>query len=135
MIVFVCSSHAANLVVQAGICGKITPRPVQTDRLLGTCSRLFKYLVPDYQSEFHRNLRRHVVDKLEVITSSPEVPLPESSVKLQDLYGKRALPDEFVAFWTAGFDTFQHASKADHAGAAREQAYHLLSKYLLRVDD
>eukprot|EP00959_Pyramimonas_sp_CCMP1952_P258010 5392441-Pyramimonas_sp.AAC.1 len=80
MLVFVCSSHAANLVVQAGICGKIMPRPVQTDRLLGTASRMFKYVVPDYQAEFHRNLRHRIVDDLEVVPcAAPPAPHPRSA--------------------------------------------------------
>ncbi|CAK0876859.1 unnamed protein product [Prorocentrum cordatum] len=135
MLVFVCSSHAANLAVQAGICGKIMPRPVQTDRLLGTASRMFKYVVPDYQAEFHRNLRHHIADDLEVVPrAAPPAPHPRSAA-LQALYGKQALPDDLVRFFDSGLQVFKHSGVGADERAAHERACNILSRTLLRVDD
>jgi len=67
LVVFVCASHMANLVVQVAICKKHKPKaddPDVGDALCIAASRYFKHLVPFYAEEFRSNLRKQVVDKL-----------------------------------------------------------------------
>ena len=67
MVVVKCASHKANLVVQVAICGRVIREPVKNNALVGTCSRLFQYLVVDYLDEFSYNWRRHIEATLNLV--------------------------------------------------------------------
>ena len=87
-----CASHQGNLVVVVAICGAGLKKPLDSDLLTATCSRLYKYLAADYDEEFAANLRDHVVRStkflpLEEAGSQESQSCIERSRKLVELYG------------------------------------------------
>ena len=55
-----CCAHQANLVVHVAICGRLLARPAANNPIVGTCIRLFKYLVDAYHGDFVHNLREYL---------------------------------------------------------------------------
>ena len=90
ILVFKCSSHQSNLVVQVAICGKILTKVLEVNALCGTCSRLFKYLMPDYLEDFNTALKRLVWTRFTVLEEDQESPDAithrQHSADMQQLY-------------------------------------------------
>ncbi|CAK0899812.1 unnamed protein product [Prorocentrum cordatum] len=139
LVVWRCASHVANLVVMTAICGRVVSRPVGRDRLCDTCSKFYKYLLADYQEEFAFHLRRYVVDNFRL------VPFPEhhdalrgraQARLLQQLYGKRALPDKLLDFFNGRLGSLEHVGPhTSDMKALQSEAYALIQKYCFKVED
>ena len=76
LLVFTCSTHAANLVVRTAICDDA--RNADSHLLVATCVRFFKYLMPEYAAEFAARLRAHVDARLQLHLFFPHLPQPLS---------------------------------------------------------
>jgi hypothetical protein len=95
-----CGSHQANLVVQVAICGTAMANPIDDNLLCGTCSRLFKYLIPDYLEEFAANLRTYVLEEVHLVHDVGSLEAEEAcskAYKLQALYGEAVLPPALLS--------------------------------------
>ena len=68
--------------------------------------RFFKYLVPEYAAEFAARLHSHVDAKLQVHSS--ELPLVARWVGLQELYGKRVIPDSLCSLVNGAAGVLEH---------------------------
>ena len=141
LVVLKCGSHAANLVVMVAVCGRILSNPVENDRLAGTCSRVFKHIIPDYIEEISFNLRKHVMDNF-LVTQPPDkasmfnIALLAHDDVLQKIYGKQVLPDTLMQFFNCGIGFFgRELAPGEAEMDARATAYSLLYRYLLRVED
>ena len=103
ILVFKCSSHQSNLVVQVAICGKILTKVLEVNALCGTCSRLFKYLMSDYLEDFASALKKEVVANLSIVeeddVSADTLMHRKHSKDMQQLYGEDVLPDELLALF------------------------------------
>ena len=106
-----CASHQANLVVLVAICGVAMSNPIDDNLLCGTCSRLFKYLIPDYLEEFAANLRDYVLRKQRLVhdLGSDEAEDARSRAsKLQALYGEGVLPPALLSLCNRELRDLEH---------------------------
>ena len=103
ILVFTCSTHAANLVVRTAICD--AEQNADDSPLVATCVRFFKYLMPEYAAEFVARLRAVVEARLQLRIGAPPPAAVAQWAGLQDLHGKRAIPDSLCSFrahWSIG---------------------------------
>ena len=56
LIVWLCASHQANLVVLVAICGGLVKDATKNDTICVACSRLCRHLMVDYSEEFSKAL-------------------------------------------------------------------------------
>ena len=92
MMMWHCAAHQSNLVAQWAICQQSPPR---RNELVGTCVRLFKYIMNFYHDDFHRNLASHISASLQVVALESADILAEScTLKLRELYGPAVIPDD-----------------------------------------
>ena len=130
----VCKS-AFNFIVLGSICGVILglapapPRycgfPICDDEqdadnspLVATCVRFFKYLMPEYAAEFVARLRAVVEARLQLRIGEPPPAAVAQWAGLQDLYGKRVIPDSLCSLVNGAPGALEHWSRA--AGRSRE---------------
>ena len=100
LLVFTCSTHAANLVVRAAICTEEEKRQDQSvdgHPIVATSVRLFKYLLPEYGLSFIERLQSYVSEKLLVHPGQfPPRDIQQEWKNLQTLYGSSVLPDNLL---------------------------------------
>ena len=137
IVVFRCASHIANLVVMVAICGKATAKPLDVSALCGTCSRMFKYLIPDYMTEFTANLRQHVLDHFVMLeTDGADSVHRQRSLALQALYGKEVLPDDIMVLWNRDLSKVEHVrQEGDVAEDIRCEMFVTLHRLILQIQD
>ena len=95
LLMFTCSTHAANVVVRSAVTEDEHKRNGDLDShpLVAMCVRCFKYLMPEYESEFLRRLRTHVESRLKIVDATPLPISLQEWVGLRELYGNRIPPD------------------------------------------
>ena len=64
LVVIICGSHVANLVVQVAIVGKVIAKPDVNDDLTAACSRWFKFLVRDYAEEYALSFKQYCFKRM-----------------------------------------------------------------------
>ena len=116
ILVFTCSTHAANLVVRAAICDD--EQNADGSPLVATCVRFFKYLMPEYAAEFVARLRAVVEARLQLRIGAPPPAAVAQWAGLQDLYGKRVIPDSLCSLVNGAPGALEHWLRA--AGRSRE---------------
>ena len=123
LLMFTCSTHAANLVVRSAITQDEHTRTGDVDShpLVATCVRFFKYLMPDYASEFVRNLRAHVDSTLQVFPEAPGAATLKQWDGLQELYGKRLIPDRLRALLNGDPGKLEHWCGGRSSGSVADQ--------------
>ena len=114
LLVFTCSTHAANLVARTAICDDT--RNADSHPLVATCVRFFKYLMPEYAAEFAARLRAHVDARLQLHFSAPPPAVVAQWAGLQELYGKRVVPDSLCSLVNGAPGMLEHwAGVVGHA--------------------
>lgn len=96
LLVWRCSSHQSNLVVAVAICKEVCARPEERNSICCNCSRLYKYLIPDYCEDFAKQLRTFVLSGLRTKTGL-RVDTNQFAADMQKLYGPRALPPDILS--------------------------------------
>ena len=86
--------------------GRLQARAVDTHDLVGTCVRLYKYLMVSYHEEFVANLREFV-NGVEVEAGDPDVDegcreQQQRAAALQCLYGDGVLPNSALQLYNCG---------------------------------
>ena len=138
MLVWVCGSHAANLVVEVAICGCSSKKKVESNPIQIACSTLYRHLIPDYIEEFAHALRTFIVCSLKVVEKSP--PEPEAghvamSATLQRLYGADVLPNDLLLVLNQNLRAFEHVTTpGKDRRALLGWVYSVLHKYILRIE-
>ncbi len=137
LIPHVCASHQANLAVSMAItiCSPDSP-----DVLPANCSRLFKYLIPDYIEEFSAALRRYVEQNLSFLKGDPATCVPQAQQtrrqNLYDLYGDAVLPSEWLNFFNFDLGSLCHISADDRClEDLRRTGFDLLHKYVMKIEE
>ena len=137
LIPHVCASHQANLAVSMAItiCSPDSP-----DVLPANCSRLFKYLIPDYIEEFSAALRRYVEQNLSFLKGDPATCVPQAQQtrrqNLYDLYGDAVLPSEWLNFFNFDLGSLCHISADDRClEDLRRTGFDLLRKYVMKIEE
>jgi hypothetical protein len=130
-----CASHQANLIVQVAICGEVMANPIDNNLLCGTCSRLFKHLMPDYLEDFAANLRTHVLSKLHLRHDEEGCQAGlHRSRQLQQLYGQGVLPQRLLELLNGAVEKLEHVCPE---GTSREdvcgKVFQLLYRLVLQV--
>ena len=136
LLVFTCSTHAANLVVRTAICDDA--RNADSHPLVATCVRFFKYLMPEYAAEFAARLRAHVEARLQVHLSAPLPAVVAQWVGLQELYGKRVIPDSLCSLVNGAPGVLEHwvgaVGRSSGSPAARGSRQSLVADVALEVE-
>ena len=139
LIVVKCASHQANLVVQVAVVGPSVKNPIDDNLLCGTCSRLFKYLIPDYLEEFSYNLREHVLRRfsLKHDEDSPEcIQARAHSQNLKDLYGPGVFPETLVRILNRDITKLEHVgSENTDRSTMVGKLFQLLVHFILKVEN
>ncbi len=133
-----CSSHQANLVVAAAICGEQGVRqPERNNRLCKACSQLFRHLMVDYCEEFGSSLRQHVIDKLRLRVASENDPsFAEERGRLRALYGAGVLPVEIDQVLNGKLGKLEvFTAEGTGRGEVCGQVYAMLYRLLLKVEE
>lgn len=137
LIPHVCASHQANLAVSTAItiCALDSP-----DVLPANCSRLFRYLIPDYIEEFSAALRRYVEQNLSFLKGDPATCVPQSQQtrrqNFHDLYGDAVLPSEWLEFFNFDLGSLCHISADDKClEDLRRIGFDLLHKYVMKIEE
>ena len=137
---WVCSSHQANLVVNAAVCGRVLRAADKNDDVCVACVRLFKFAVPDYIEDFSAALRYHVANMFDVRTRALETPLSAAQTpmsKYAELYGDSVVPADICELFNdASPGAWRHWCDAgvDHAGV-RGKCFRALHKHFFRVEE
>ena len=116
LLVITCSTHAANLVARTAICDD--ERNADNSPLVATCVRFFKDLMPEYAAEFVARLRAVVEARLQLHPGTPPPAVVAQWIELQELYGKRVIPDSLCSLVNGAPGALEHWSGA--AGRSRE---------------
>ena len=99
LISFKCATHQANLTVQTAICGKPMSNAARDNALVGTCIRMFRYVVDQYHGEFYQALTAHIEANL-LTPVLPDGPSDWFAGSMTDtylaLYGRDVLPEDFL---------------------------------------
>ena len=94
LLTFTCSTHAANLVVRTAIVHDGRRQRANAEYpMVANCVRFFKYLMPEYASDFVVQLRDYVESNLHIIDLAPRPEFDQHWAGMQELYGKAILPD------------------------------------------
>ena len=89
-----------------------------TAPLVATCVRFFKYLMPEYAPEFVAWLRTVVEARLQLHLGTPPPAVVAQWAGLQELYGKRVIPDSLCSLVNGAPGALEHWPRA--AGRSRE---------------
>ena len=89
LLMWVCASHQANLVVQIGIVGRLVKNPQEQDDIVANCSRLYKHLMPAHAENYAANLLAYLEESMRLEFGPP---VQGSGRDLQRLYGEEVLP-------------------------------------------
>ena len=127
LLVFTCSTHAANLVVRTAICDD--ERNTDNSPIVATCVHFFKYLMPEYAAEFVARLRVVLEARLRLHPGAPPPAIVAQWEGLQELYGKRVIPDSLCKLVNGAPGTLDHWSGAP--GLSRES---LIADVALEVE-
>eukprot|EP00434_Breviolum_minutum_P002808 symbB.v1.2.002468.t1/scaffold99.1/size346285/24 len=125
-----CASHRANLAVQFVVCGRS-----RDSDLRANCSRLYKYIMPQYADEIGANLRTFILENLQL--EHEEVSGLEDRVDyaLLNLYGHGVIPFELVQFLNHDIQRLVHRCPAGtNLAAARGELFAQLYKLVCRVE-
>ena len=136
LVVILCASHLANLVVQIAICGQAMSNPIDEHLLCGTCSRLFKYLIPDYLEEFTFNLRDRIARGFALVHNNADAELDRhASHLLQALYGESVLPGALLKLLNLNVRSLQHSCPVGtDRDAICSQLFHFLTRLVLKCE-
>ena len=139
LVVHVCASHIANLVVQIAVVRKRLPKadcPDKGDALCIAASRYFKHLVPAYAEEFRSNLQQQVVDRFNV-TGDLSVCREAPPYELwEHLYGDDIIPSSIQELLNASLKPWQHFSdKAESLGTLRGKLHIALYRAIVQADE
>ena len=113
IMVLVCATHQATLVVRVMICGRLQQHAAKSNELCATCVRVFKYLTVSYSEEFASSLKTHITQhaRKHGTTLGPDLQAARDvSLRLVDLYGRDCLPDDVMHVFNAGFGDLIHAA-------------------------
>ena len=125
-----CASHRANLAVQFVVCGRS-----RDSDLRANCSRLYKYIMPQYADEIGANLRTFILENL--LLEHEEVSGFEDRVDyaLLNLYGHGVIPFELVQFLNHDIQRLVHrCPPGTNLAAARGELFAQLYKLVCRVE-
>ena len=132
-----CASHQANLAVLTAV---TTSSPDNPDLLPANCSRLFRYLIPDYIEEFSAALRRYVEQNLSFLKGDPATCIPDAQRRrmqcLRELYGESVLPSEWMDFFNFDLGSLCHVSADDKClQDLRRTGFELIHKWIMKIED
>ena len=125
LLTFTCSTHAANLVVRSAITLDGHGRHADPDQqpLVATCVRFFKYLMPEYASDFVVRLRDYIASNIQIISDAPHPEFDKHWDGLQELYGKRILPDRLRKVLNATPGVLEHWCLGRSRGSMTDAEY------------
>ena len=119
LLIFTCSTHAANLVVRSAI---VTDEEQESQKkgsgvdghpIVATCVRLFKYLLPEYGPHIIERLNSYVSEKLLVHPEQfPPTEIQQQFKNMQTLYGARVLPDSLLTCLNGTPGTLEHFGRS-----------------------
>lgn len=139
LVVCICASHKANLVVVVAICGHLVKDAAKVDPIAATCTRVFKYLVVDYLEEFSFNLRRAIGERLTVVHdvgSELSAQHNQRALSLQRLYGEGVLPPALLGILNRELFAWEHCCPSpEERPRACSMLFDVLSKHLLRLEE
>ena len=139
LVVHVCASHIANLVVQIAVVRKRLSKPECPDKGDALCiaaSRYFKHLVPAYAEEFRSNLKQQVVDRFDVTDDLSVCREPPPYDTWQHLYGDDIIPPCIQQLLNASLKPWLHFSdKAESLGALRGTLHIALYRAIVMADE
>jgi hypothetical protein len=158
-----CATHQAGLAAKAAVIGEASKigssvtmafegavgnrRQAAEDtiqnRLCGTASRLFKYLIPDYFEQFAKQLHMWVDRKLLICVKSTEaiIALQTDLQALCALYTHHVLPRALLTWLNKGWGQLEHVSAngVEPSDAERtaivDEVVSVLHKHMLHVDE
>ena len=125
LLTFTCSTHAANLVVRSAITHDGRGRHKDPDHqpLVANCVRFFKYLMPEYASDFVVRLRDYIDSKIRFISEPPRPEFDQHWDGLQELYGKSILPDSLRKVLNATPGVLEHWCPGRSRGSMTDAEY------------
>ena len=144
LLMFTCSTHAANLVVRSAICtdeeqksqkgqqGSVDGHPI-----VATSVRLFKYLLPEFGVNIVESLQIYVSEKLLVHPDElPPRQIQQQLQNLQTLYGASVLPDSLLTCLNGAPGSLEHfgSSLSDRASVVA-RVTNVLQRLCLRSDE
>ena len=113
-------------------------RNADSHPLVATCVRFFKYLMPEYAAEFAARLRAHVEARLQVHLSAPLPAVVAQWAGLQELYGKRVMPDSLCSLLNGAPGVLEHwvgaVGRSSGSPAARGSRQSLVADVALEVE-
>ena len=131
-----CASHRANLCVQVAICKTLVRNPSKNNMLVGTCIRLFKYVLDSYHAEFVYSLRQYILSNLVVFSDRDQIPSDSRTAAYLQLYGQDVLPPSLIQVLNVCVSKLAHLREGQ---ASRDECCALvaaeLAKQLLPVHD
>ena len=124
LLVFTCSTHAANLVVRTAICDDA--RHADSHPLVATCVRFFKYLMPGVRGRVCGPLARACGGPAPgALVPHLSRPLSRSVLGYKsELYGKRVIPDSLCSLVSGAPGALEHwvGAVGRSSGSQRQQA-------------
>ena len=139
IMVWVCATHQANLVVLVAICCRLEQNATKSNELCATCVRLFKYLTVSYSEEFASSLRAYVTQharKRGRILSTDLQSARDASLRLVELDGRDCLPDDLMHVFNTGFGDLLHAGPDNISiEAVRRLFYDVLYKRVILIEE
>ena len=125
-----CASHRANLAVQFVVCGRS-----RDSDLRANCSRLYKYIMPQYADEIGANLRNFIVENLQLEHEEVSSFEDRPDHALLNLYGHGIIPFELMQFLNHDIQRLVHRCPAGTSlAAARGELFAQLYKLVCRVE-
>ena len=154
LVVVKCANHQANLCVatvvagRTGLVGAASSAPIGASlaafggrSVCGAITRLFKYLISDYEAEFASNLQ-DLTSRLCARRHSPELGAERQRWQgLRDLYDEGVLPGEILDILNGGLPDWVHVTEnpaaiaPDRMVELRDNLLRLLRKRILVVDE
>lgn len=104
--------------------------------MVGTCIRLFRYVIDQYPGEFCENLRKHLESTLQVLPHDSELVAGSRTDSLLQLYGSAVFPDDLVHLLNVCISKLQHKCVANEdMQSIRSTASQIICRSLLLVDE
>ena len=135
IVVVKCASHQSNLAVRSAILGPNVTN-ANSNPIIATCVRAFRYVFNDYGEEFAVNLATIVKDKCTILgPDTPEAVLEAArlahreAMSLRDLYGESVLPEALLQLLSGRPSAMEHIS-GDGPHVDADHVQHLIFRRL-----
>lgn len=134
-----CASHQANLAVLVAIAGRLSKDAGVNDELCATLTRMYKYILPGYLSEFSAVLRATVADNFQLrhdLGSDETAAHRRRTDILVALYGPNVLPPALTAIRNRDIARMEHvAPEGAEPGPIMKRMFDVLERQVLIVEE